>query len=311
MLVATGKGAIVKVEPVEVDKDKDACGTFEKTEDATTKVLLTEKIDQAKQCEKRNKIFEDIIANVSDENPASKLMILFGLLSVLGSAITTFFYTLIPTHHVFGSPEYWYELPLQGLFVFIPIWSAYIIYLCSFYMNIKIIMTKKVFIKIWLTTGVTMFIAFFASYHLWVHVLQYNYPVPLTGYLTFLSSTMISSLIVLWKSFPLDWRRNQSFRNRLKWFMYSFLFQQFTTIEYGIVTSILLGVPRNYQWVVAIFLPLVREFNIWMISKLLSKAHAGDMTGAMIALNQTMIIAMRWLWQLQLDRLQPRPPQRL
>ena len=55
--------------------------------------------------------------------------------------------------------------------------------------------------------------------------------------------------------------------------------------EYAGITKILLLIPEEYQWIAALFLPIIREFNIWIGLKLAKKATGGDVTSAILACN--------------------------
>ena len=274
------------IHPVAVNEQRGNTASNNEVE-ITINSLELEKLSHIKQLDQRNRIMERILSNDSEANIKFLWPSFYGIASIVGPVASTLVYTLIPCHNVILFPEYWYELPLQGVFSLGPIWCCYIIYLCSSYMNIRCIRTMQNLWKMWLITGSTMFFGVLISYLIWVYALHYRYPVPLTGYLIILSSMMISSLITLWYMFPRKWRKNEEFRQRLKRFIYVFLFQQFTTIEYGIVTSVLLAVHIDYQWVVAIFMPFVREMNIWIITKLVSKATNGDLPGVRLVLIQT------------------------
>lgn len=253
----------------------------------TINSIELEKLFHIKQLDERNRIMKRILLNDSEANIKFLWPLLYGIASIVGPVASTIVYTLIPCHNVISFPEYWYELPLQGAFSLGPIWCCYIIYLCSSYMNIRYIRTMQNFWRMWFITGATTFFSVLISYLIWVYALHYRYPVPLTGYLIILSGLMISSLVTLWNMFPQKWRKNEEFRQRLIRFNYVFLFQQFTTVEYGIITSVLLAVPINYQWIVAIFMPFVREMNVWIITKLVSKATNGDLPGVRLVLIQT------------------------
>ena len=259
--------------------------------DVTVEAIELEKAYHEEKREKRNKLFKDIICDDATEDISSMWSLCYIVATVAVPVASTFVYTLIPAHNVIQFPEYWYELPLQGIIGLGPIWCSYIIYLCSSYMNVRCIRTKSNLLRMWLATGITIVAGFTASYMTWIYALHYHYPVPLTGYLIIWTSLMISSLMMLWNVFPLKWRKNDAFRKRMRQFIYVFLFQQFTTVEYGIVTAILLAVPNNYQWIASLFLPLVREINVWIITKLVLKVADGDLLGARIVLMQTNLTA--------------------
>ena len=91
---------------------------------------------------------------------------------------------------------------------------------------------------------------------------------------------------MIWHCFPPKWRKNKRFRCRLKWFIIAMAVNQCISMEYAIITKIFFATPEKYQWAIAIFLPVVREMNGRIITKLASKASNGDMTSVSISCAQ-------------------------
>ena len=270
----------------EESNNRRSSNTLHNDGDLAIEEIELEKMFHVKLAERRYEIFKKVVCRNSSEDIRSAWASFYGIACIVGPVTSTFLYTLVPIHNVLQFPEYWFELPLQAMFGLGPIWCFYIIYLCSSYMNVRCIKTIRHFVQMWLISGVAVFSCILISYMVWVHILNYHYPVPLTGYLIVLC-LIISGMLVLWNIFPIKWRMNEQFRKRLRNFIYVFIYQQFTTIEYGIATSVLHGVPKDYQWIAAAFLPLVREANVWIITKLVSKVANGDFQGVRIVLIHT------------------------
>ena len=57
------------------------------------------------------------------------------------------------------------------------------------------------------------------------------------------------------------------------------------------VTKILLSIPSIYQWIAALFLPLLRECNLWIILKLSRKSSGGDFRATTLIFTQVALTA--------------------
>jgi hypothetical protein len=183
---------------------------------------------------------------------------------------------------VFDYPEYWYEFPLQVVFALFPSWAAMVILRCSNYMNIDSIKSIRNFFTMYITSVAIVFLLYAAEYTVWTIFFSYPYPMPLNGYV--LAGTgMLCFYTILWHRFPLDWRKNTFLRKRLRSFIVAITLNQGCIFQYGLLTKIMLTVPESLQWIVALFLPLIRELNMWIGSKWAAKASGGDMRSKVMA----------------------------
>ena len=80
-------------------------------------------------------------------------------------------------------------------------------------------------------------------------------------------------------------RKDEAFYKRFKSFMVSAGIFCSLGIQYGFIKNILLTVPSEYQWIVALFLPLVRQVNVWAVFKFASKSTNGDIGSLRITCN--------------------------
>ena len=245
----------------------------------TNKVTTNDKLRMEReahvlQAEKRYETFKDILYNQSREMVSPKYL-LFAFLGILPALSSKWVYTLFPVHNVILSSSYWYELPLQLIFGYLIVWTTYGMYACSAFMNISYIKKMRHVVILWIIM-VVITVTFFGSlYVFWEQFLHYQYPVPLMGY-TYLLLSIVTMLMAIWFRFPLEWIQQNHFRRRLLWFTFSFFVAQLVYFEYGLITKLLLILPRNYIWIPAVFLPLVKEFNCWIQTNLYKKSSAGD-----------------------------------
>jgi hypothetical protein len=250
--------------------------------------LAISEIEQQKEVQtlksrKRHEMYEGILNNIEfDLNWFKPIAHTFG--GIGGCLISNCVLTLFPAHNVFDYPEYWYEFPLQLVFAFLPYWAAMVILRCSNYMNIDSIKNIRNFVTMFIAAAVIIPLLYAAEYTVWTIFLDYPYPMPLNGYVVAITG-MLVFFTTLWFRFPLHWRRNKFLRKRLTSFIIAIMLNQCCLFQYVLITKILLTVPANLQWIVALFIPLVREFNIWVGIKWASKASNGDITGAVMACN--------------------------
>ena len=239
-----------------------------------------EQDEHIRKYEARMKLYKDILLNQTSDT-TSLMHIPKGLLGILGPLITSMVYTLIPVHNVFEMPQYWYEFPTQLLFGLVHHWAAMILYKCSFYMNITYIQGLKHFLIMFCINGTVLLSTYAAEYLIWTVYLQYSFPFPLNGYVI-AATLMVSFYLTLWFRFPSEWRKDESFRKRLLYFLIAITLNQAVLFEYAGITTILLTIPDKYQWIVVAFFPVVREVNLLISRYFARKATNGDITTATI-----------------------------
>ena len=92
--------------------------------------------------------------------------------------------------------------------------------------------------------------------------------------------------VILWYCFPRQWRKNSKFRERFKFFVVTLSFSSLQPTLYGIWTNVFLVFPEEYQWILALLLPLYKEVVIWIIIQLGSRCAYGDQQMMEIACTQ-------------------------
>lgn len=251
-----------------------------KKQDTAASIIDLEKEKATERLKSRQDRFKNILFNSSNENPSLKY-IAYGFGDVVFSFFLSFFYTAIPTHNVILQQEYWYELPLQTIFTFIPLLVANNIFKASFYTSTTIIKTHRHFQMIWIVVSI-VYVAFQAIvYMLWTNILLLRAPVPLNGYLCgFVITT--TCFVAIWYMFPYEVRKNSEFRKRLNSLVIALIMNTSITFQYGIVTKLFILFPKSYQWTAALLLPCIKEFNQWIMVKLISKSTNGDFVSARI-----------------------------
>ena len=249
--------------------------------DIVDMAIESEKLDHESKSEHRIQIFKDILSNTSREKSTFKYP-LYGLSGILITLVTISPITLIPMHDIFRCPSYWYETPLQHIGVIMSSVASGILS-CSYWMNIGYIKSFRHYFVICTACFLGMVISYTSGYMVWTYVLRYNYPIPLNGSMYWYSGSIVL-LITLWFRFPPGWRDNPSFRKRLNTFMIVTIFSISIDLHYQIIQTIFVGLANNYEWVIAILLPFIRELEYWIMKKLAHQAACGDIEAMKITI---------------------------
>ena len=230
--------------------------------------------------EKRTKLFENILFNrpIGIQPMNHIVYIIFG---VIVPVVSSMCYTLIPVHNLFKNPTYWYEFPLQILGALMLNWAGMVLFKCSFYMDVIYIRDKKHVLLMFCVGGTALMATYYMEYIIWALYLDYPFPVPLNGYIIALVIWTTFN-ISLWFQFPLGWRKNKQFRKRLMHSIAAITLNQAVIFEYACITMVMSTIPHNYQWIISVFLPLLREVNLWLSLKCASKASFGDETSTRV-----------------------------
>ena len=246
--------------------------------------IEVERLQHLDLLKRRNKLFKVIISNNDNEHNDWKY-IFYWIMSIFMPLVPTCIWTLIPVHDLFEESQFWFEYPLQMTVSLIPLFSAYVCLNCSHWMNIGYIRKSRNIIRIWIVGSLLIIIIHLSGYITWTKLLSFRYPIPLNAYI-YNYILFCGVYGIIWHCFPVNWRMNKSFRSRLKWFIGGMAINQCISMEYTIITKIFFATPEEYQWAIAIFLPLVREMNCWIITTLASKASHGDMMSVSISCTQ-------------------------
>ena len=96
-------------------------------------------------------------------------------------------------------------------------------------------------------------------------------------------------LTIIWNYIPRQWRKNDPFNKRLRSLVFALLLSQYLAfLSVFVIGKLFLIIPRKFQWVIAFFLPFIREFNIWLSSKFAKRAADGDQRKSEIVCSQAM-----------------------
>ena len=110
--------------------------------------------------------------------------------------------------------------------------------------------------------GVVAFtISITGVYYVWSYALCYPYPMPFQG-LLLAFETLIIMYIQLWFQFPQKLRKDEKFRKRMKYMYHALFISSTIPTQYHLIGIVFIAVPPEYQWALALCLPIVREVNL-------------------------------------------------
>ena len=244
-------------------------------------LIYNEEVMAIRQSNTRNDIFRDILHNSKCEKLSLKFLV-YGLGTILLPTTPSFFCTLIPWHDAMESQKYWYEQALKFVFCLTPFMAAHAVIKSSLCINVKFIKNVRNFLITWLVFGSLWFISQILLYMVWARVLEYNYPVPLNCYIVG-TVLKIALFVRIWYMFPYEMRGCIRFKKRLISLILATIINQCMMLEYAVITKMFMKFSGNHQWVIALILPLIREFNIQIPLFWISKSTAGDKRCAELA----------------------------
>ena len=97
----------------------------------------------------------------------------------------------------------------------------------------------------------------------------------------------IFSYVAIVHQFPREWKKSPKLKKRLNSVIIALSLSSVLEILYLFIAKIMITCPEKFQWIVALLLPLYREFSIWLIFRCAKKASDGDLRKTEIVCNHT------------------------
>ena len=233
-----------------------------------------EKCDRKMEDSKRFQLYRAILSNNQDETwdcyPAFYVLIM-----IISSHLLCSIITLVPMHNAILYPEYWYESLLQALTGYAFSLSAQLWLNCCYMININVIRNIKCLGMLYLFHAFGVAIIGVTGKTIWTDILGFAHPIPLYG-LVFGYILNCFSFVGLWFLFPRTWRKNVEFWRRFKFFICALITNLMILLVYTFYTNVFKIVPLQYQWAAALLLIPVKEFNVWLQTKVAMKAAGVD-----------------------------------
>ena len=169
-------------------------------------------------------------------------------------------FVLWPIGDVFADPSLWYECMLQCGLVWI-VSAAYFLQVnVAAWFALPEFLSLQTFISIYLSGCIGTIIFWSMLTLVWTTGLNQPYPVPLMGAIN-ATAALLFQVLFVWMKFPSSWRCHPDFRKHRKWLLFGMLYIVFVSVQYWALSWAFFAIPIDYQWILAIVLPLIREFG--------------------------------------------------
>jgi hypothetical protein len=117
----------------------------------------------------------------------------------------------------------------------------------------------------------------FISHLTWTTWLGNNHPIPFVGLISWAIVNIVCHAH-LWFEFPSELRKQPNARGSIRSYFLYRLWSIIGGFQFIALKIMFRKIPIPIQWIMSIILPLVRELNLWVLSKLLEKATNYDLT---------------------------------
>ena len=235
--------------------------------------IVNEKAKMARRAEERHMLYEDILNDTHRHTHPSHIG-LYGLGGILFGISVNTITALIPIHDVIKHPQYFYEDILTEIF-FNVIVGMKMALENSYVMNLGCLRNFKHCAKIVFGTVIARLLTKGALNFIWIYIGGNRYPMPFHTNLDGLALFLLV-FILIWSQFPEEFKSNKIFRKRFWYYMLQVLMNILINIEYQVYSKVIMEITPEYQWIVVGTLPLARELNICIQTKISFKAAASE-----------------------------------
>ena len=206
----------------------------------------------------------------------------FSVLAICIAFLATI--TLVPRTNSILYQSYWYEFNFCIL-AFMLLQTATDVFNMATYLKEKSILSFWIMLRIYAVYMVVWSVPYLIAYLVWCQYLNYKWPIPFLGYNYFLFNVVRPAS--LWISFPRDLRRKKNFKKNFKLYILEIaLTITFSFLREGM--SFLFNVfPGYLQWIVAFLIPLLKHFESFVLSRLVSRMAGGQEEASQVLLELT------------------------
>lgn len=189
---------------------------------------------------------------------------------------------------LFTSPQM--LIPRQNTIFYQSNWMEPILF-CGFVLVIRIVdgiqqlnvyfkeislLSFKVFLRLYFWMLLGLLFPYIVAYTIWVLFMDFNHPMPFLGILCFFHQ-LVFWACGLWFLVPSDLLTNKEFRNKLKSYMKYLAWWFVMGIQKDVLSFAFKKMARNFQWIFALMLPVIRNGNKRILSRVVNEiAGHGD-----------------------------------
>ena len=196
---------------------------------------------------------------------------LYVIIILVSSILVTMPATLFPLNNAMKHPEYWWEIIIPLALGLSAYDSLNMVFECEMIFTFETSKSFKVCLRSYSINFLTTIMTFVLCFIVWTVWLGNNHPIPFLGGIIFVVLS-ITQCIALWFQFPSQLRGKRNVRNRIWTFLLYRLWFRFYAVQALGLKTMMVMLPLQIQWVMAIILPIHRELNLWVIIKLLEKS---------------------------------------
>ena len=169
-------------------------------------------------------------------------------------------------------------------FIGIPGIAINYFFVFTYWTNTRCIGNWKTFglILLWMTIFGTLFPTLF--YILWDRIFGFRPPLPFQQNLVGVSIGLMVILII-WLLLPSKWRKDKSYQKRYRYYIATHFYGFFILYKYTALGKLFIEVNPNYQWILALSLPFLRELDIWIQENWAHKAADSNDTSVTISVH--------------------------
>ena len=196
---------------------------------------------------------------------------LYLVIVILSSTAMSIPVTLIPLQNAIKFPDYWWEFIIPIAFSSSLYTAINIILECRLIFNLETFKSCVVLLRLYAINLLSVIITVFVCYIIWTVWMGNNHPIPLLGGILYIVLILIQSIAV-WFHFPCHLRSLKVIRNQIWAYLFFRLWMRFRSIQVLMLRKIMIMISLQLQWIMAIILPIHREFNLWVVQMLLKKS---------------------------------------
>ena len=261
---------ISSVVTIDVEERSNKISPISKTDNEPLDAVEQEKQRMARKAEKRHQHLRDILMKVNS-NGYPFYVAFYGLIGILLGVFLLCILALIPRHDVIKDPEYFYEGAGITLLITSPFFVVSYLASAIMVLNIDCLKLARAFVVI--ASMILIYrISIMGIVNLfWVYIAEFRYPMPfhalIDAYLTY-----PCFIYLLWRQMPEKWRSSKEFKKRFLFYILRTLISTLISFEYQALNTLIVNSTETWQPLMFASMAFVREFNIWISTKIAYKA---------------------------------------
>ena len=213
---------------------------------------------------------------VDDESTSTSLLkgLFYNILIIALCILFSSPALLLPQHNVIIHPEYCYEILIVGCLSFGLTQTFDTLLACKLYFKVDSLISLRVFFYLYLIGAIAWIFAYSTTYLVWTILCGYKQPLPLSLGVVFI--WYLVQYISLYILFKHELSIRNEFRKKIRAFNFSRLYVIFMDVQFNCVSYLFKILPSRMQWSLGLLLPLLREMNFRMLSRILLKSTCDD-----------------------------------